>query len=506
MAAPSENFVHPEFLVETEWAAAHLEQPDLRILDCTVHLAFNPVTMYEISSGREDFERRHIPGAQFVDVLTELSDASHPVLLMAPSAAQFASVMTTCGIGDGTRIVLYSAQNTYWATRVWWLLRMFGFDAAAVLNGGLQKWRREARPIETGPARPRPPARFIVRAQRPLMAKKEEVLAAIGDSAVCTINALPEDQHHFTSGIHYGRPGHIKGSVSLPADDLLDPVTNEFLPARELRRRFDRVGAFRERVITYCGGGAAASADAMALMMLGHPDVKLYDGSLLEWATDPSLPMEVDPVRITSDQAVIAIENRRLLDELREALAQQAAISEILQIINSSPGNLTPVFEAMLGKALRLCEAAFGLLIIWDGEQFHRVAFRGVPAELIEAMRQPLKPVPGGFADRLVCGERGHYRDRFAGGWGPAHRTRGAAAGTLRRPKLRRGRATQRRGAPRWDRHLPARGAAVFGQRDRAVAELRGASCHRDRERATYYGNARSTRATDRDRRGVAGY
>jgi thiosulfate/3-mercaptopyruvate sulfurtransferase len=141
------------------------------------------------------------------------------------------------------------------------------------------------------------------------MAKKEEVLAAIGDRAVCIINALPEDQHHFTSGIHYGPPGHIKGSVSLPSDDLLDPATNEFLPAGELRARFDRVGAFNERVITYCGGGAAASADAMALVMLGHPDVKLYDGSLLEWATDPSSPMEVDPVRTSSDQAVIAIEN-----------------------------------------------------------------------------------------------------------------------------------------------------------------------------------------------------
>jgi thiosulfate/3-mercaptopyruvate sulfurtransferase len=323
MAVTSENFVHPEFLVETEWLAAHLGQSDLRILDCTVHIAFNPVTMFEIGSGGQDFERGHIPGAQFVDVLTELSDTSHPVPLMAPGAGKFASVMSAHGIGNGTRVVLYSAQNVYWATRVWWLLRMFGFDDAAVLNGGLQKWRREARPIETGPARPRPPARFMVGEQRPLMVGKEAVLAAIGDGAVCTINALPADQHQFTSGIHYGRPGHIKGSVSLPADDLLDPETNEFLPAGELRQRFDRVGAFKERVITYCGGGAAASADAMALVMLGHPDVKLYDGSLLEWATDPGSPMEVDPVPITSDQAVIAIENRRLLDELREALASR---------------------------------------------------------------------------------------------------------------------------------------------------------------------------------------
>src|SRR6202022_3668380 len=111
----------------------------------------------------------------------ELSDISHPVPLMAPGAGQFASVMTAHGIGNGTRVVLYSAQNAYWATRVWWLFRMFGFDDAAVLNGGLKKRRGETRPIETGPARPPPPARFVVGKQHPLIASKEEVLAAIGD-------------------------------------------------------------------------------------------------------------------------------------------------------------------------------------------------------------------------------------------------------------------------------------------------------------------------------------
>src|SRR6516225_4296094 len=407
MAATSEDFVHPEFLVETEWLAAHLGQSDLRILDCTVRIAFNPVTMFEISSGGAEFERGHIPGGQCVDVLTELSDTSHPVPLMAPGAAQFASVMSAHGITDDTRVVLYSGQNVYWATRVWWLFRVFGFAGAAVLNGGLQKWRREARPIETGPARPQPPADFIVREQTPLIATKAEVLAAIGDGAVCTINALPEDQHWFTSGVHFGRPGHITGSINLPSEDLLDPETNEFLPARELRRRFDRVGAFTERVITYCGGGIAASADAMALVMLGRPDVKLYDGSLLEWATDPSLPMELDPVPIASDQAVLGIENRRLLDELREALAQQAAMSEILQIINRSGGDLAPVFDAILEKAHTLCGAAYGVLLVRDGEEFRLAAAHGEP-RFVEAARQvgPMRPPEGSPVARLMAGER----------------------------------------------------------------------------------------------------
>jgi thiosulfate/3-mercaptopyruvate sulfurtransferase len=146
--------------------------------------------------------------------------------------------------------------------------------------------------VETGPAKPRPPARFVVREQRPLMADKEEVLQAVGDGAVCTLNALLPEQHSGTGGNSYGRLGHIKGSVNLPAAHLLDPATNAFLPAAELRRRFEAVGGFGKQAITYCSGGIAASADAFALVLLGHPDVKLYDASLSEWAIDPPLPME----------------------------------------------------------------------------------------------------------------------------------------------------------------------------------------------------------------------
>lgn len=161
-----------------------------------------------------------------------------------------------------------------------------------MLDGGWQKWAREGRAVETGPARPRPPGNIVVREQRPLMVGKEAVLAAIGDGAVCTVNALAPEQHSGAGGNSYGRPGRIRGSVNLPAAHLIDPATNEFLPAGELRRRFEAVGAFDKEVITYCGGGIAASADALALVMLGHPAVRLYDASMSEWANDPALPME----------------------------------------------------------------------------------------------------------------------------------------------------------------------------------------------------------------------
>ena len=113
---------------------------------------------------------------------------------------------------------------------------------------------------------------------------------------MCTLNALLPQQHTGTGGNSYGRPGRIAGSVNLPAAHLLDPATNTFLPADELRARFAAVGALDKPVITYCGGGIAASADALALVMLGHADVKLYDASLSEWAIDPALPMETGPM------------------------------------------------------------------------------------------------------------------------------------------------------------------------------------------------------------------
>jgi thiosulfate/3-mercaptopyruvate sulfurtransferase len=290
MADP--GFIHPEFLIDTETLARELNNPNLRLFDCTTNLIPDPKTTYQAVPARADFEKGHIPGAQFIDLQADLSDGNQRLRFMLPSAEAFAAAMSRFGVSNGTRVVLYSTANPWWATRVWWLLRVFGFDNAAVLDGGWQKWVREGRPVETGPVKPRPPGHFVVRELRPLMVGKDEVLRAIGDGGVCTLNALAAEQHAGSGGNSYGRPGRIKGSVNLPAAHLLDPATNEFLPPAELRRRFEAIGAFDKEVITYCGGGIAASADALALVMLGHSNVRLYDASMSEWAIDPSLPME----------------------------------------------------------------------------------------------------------------------------------------------------------------------------------------------------------------------
>jgi thiosulfate/3-mercaptopyruvate sulfurtransferase len=292
MNSTAEGFVHPEFLIETDDLERRLGDPDLRILDCTTHLIPDPKITYQVVPGRADFEKGHIPGAQFVDLQADLSDNSHRFRFMKPSAEAFAAAMGRFGIGERSRVVIYSTTTPQWATRVWWLLHVFGFDNASVLNGGFQKWSREGRPVEGGPARLRGTTQFVVREERPLMVGKDEVRRALGDGAICTLNALSPEQHAGSGGNSYGRLGRIPGSVNLPAAHLIDPATGAFLPADELRRRFDAVGALDKEVITYCGGGIAASADAFALVMLGHDRVKLYDASMSEWATDPGLPME----------------------------------------------------------------------------------------------------------------------------------------------------------------------------------------------------------------------
>ena len=296
MSTATEGFVHPEYLIETEELAARLGDPDLVVLDSTTHLIPDPKITYTVKPGREDFETGHIPGAQFVDLQADLSDNTGrygKLRFMLPSAAAFAAAMGRFGVGDDSRVVLYSTTAPQWAARVWWMLRNYGFDNAAVLNGGFQKWRRESRPVETGPAKPRPSAKFTVREDRKLMVGKEAVREAIGDAGVCTINALSREQHTGAGGNVYGRVGRIAKSANVPAASLLDPQSGTLLPASALRAKFDAVGAFEKpRAITYCGGGIAASTDALALVMLGHPDVKLYDASMSEWSNDDTLPME----------------------------------------------------------------------------------------------------------------------------------------------------------------------------------------------------------------------
>jgi thiosulfate/3-mercaptopyruvate sulfurtransferase len=290
------TFAHPQYLVETDWLETHLTDPDVRVLDCTVFFDTDEHGFY-LAHGRDAWAQGHIPGSGFADLMSDLSDLGSPLAFMMPSATQFAEAMSRYGVGDGTRVVLYEANRdrwaNMWAARLWWMLRAFGFDQAAILNGGWHKWTMEGRPVSTALCA-YPPARFTARPRPELIADKREVLAAIGDSDTCLINALTVEDHAGTTA-YYGRPGRIPSSVNVPTVTLVDPVTHAYLPAEQLRAKFASVGALnRGRVITYCGGAIAACSDAFVLTLLGVPKVAVYDGSLLEWASDPTLPMATD--------------------------------------------------------------------------------------------------------------------------------------------------------------------------------------------------------------------
>lgn len=283
---------YPRFLVSTDWLSAHLDDPKVRILDPSTLLPPRPdFSAYDVVPAREDFEKGHIPGAVFVDIDHEVSTPDPKLHFMLPDAKTFADAMSRYGVSDDSFVVTYSTTSHWWATRLWWMLRVFGHERAAVLDGGFQKWQAEGRAAETGPA-PMPTAgKFSVREPNlHMVATRDDVLAAVNAAEICTINALRPEQHAGTGGVNYGRRGHITGSISIPALHHVND-DNTFKGEDELRAMFAE--AMRKpEVITYCGGGIAATSVALALEMLGYNNVKVYDASLTEWAADPELPME----------------------------------------------------------------------------------------------------------------------------------------------------------------------------------------------------------------------
>ena len=283
---------YPDFLVSTEWLARHLDDPAVRVLDPSTLLLPKPdYSMYDAVPARDTFEKGHVPGAAFVDIGKELSTPDPRLRFMLPDAQTFAAAMAGLGVSDDSCVIAYSTVGHWWATRLWWMLKVFGHERVAVLDGGFQKWKSENRPVETGAATARAPGSYTPRPpNREMVASREDVLAAIGADEVCNINALRPEQHAGTGGVTYGRRGHIAGSINIPAAAQAN-ADNTFKNIEALREMF-APAMQKPKVIAYCGGGIAATSTAMALAMLGHNNVKVYDASLTEWAADAELPME----------------------------------------------------------------------------------------------------------------------------------------------------------------------------------------------------------------------
>ncbi|MXZ45462.1 MAG: sulfurtransferase [Chloroflexi bacterium] len=289
-------FAHPEFLVSTDWLAEHLADDDVRVFESTVFLRRDD-SGFRVEPGRGEYESGHIPGAGFLDLQGDFSDNDHALRFMMPSAEAFAEAAGRHGISETSRLVLYDRAGSSWAARLWWMFRSMGCERVAVLDGGWRRWADEGRAVSTDEATYEPTT-FTPTADPARFADLAEVRAFIeaGDGrGSCLINALSREQHAGADGGGaYGRPGHIPGAVNVPAMELTDPDTGLYLPAEELAAAFEQAGADRaQRVVTYCGGGIAASNDAFVLSLLGYEDVAVYDASMSEYAADPSLPLEV---------------------------------------------------------------------------------------------------------------------------------------------------------------------------------------------------------------------
>ncbi len=283
---------HSASLISTEDLARQLGAPALRVFDCTTYLRPRPEGGYNAESGRANYDKGHIPGAAFLDLGADFSDPTSPLRFTLPSLEALTRAFAAKGIGHGTFVVLYSHATPNWATRFWWMLRAIGFDDAAILDGGLDKWKAENRPLSTEAAI-HPPATLTLRARAGLFVDKSAIRSAIGKSDTLTLNALSHDQHKGSGGVTYGRAGRIAGSSCVPAASLIG-ADKTLKPIAELRAAFDGVGAAPDRkVLVYCGGGIAATLDAFVLTaLLGHTNVAVYDNSMQEWSNDSSLPME----------------------------------------------------------------------------------------------------------------------------------------------------------------------------------------------------------------------
>ncbi len=272
-------------LVGTDWLADHLGDPDLRVMDATFYMPA------EVRDASALFLDAHIPGARFFD-LELVADQETSLPHMVPTAGRFERLVAALGISDGDRVVFYDQKGLFSAARGWWLMRLFGHERAAVLDGGLPKWRAEGREVEAGSGAAAVPGSFHATLRSARLRGLGDMLdnSATGGELVLDARA----SGRFTGAAPEPRPGlpsgHMPGAASLPATELLRP-DQTMLPPDALRARFAQAGADGVRpVVTSCGTGVTAAILTLGLAVAGLPEGALYDGSWTEWASRPETP------------------------------------------------------------------------------------------------------------------------------------------------------------------------------------------------------------------------
>jgi thiosulfate/3-mercaptopyruvate sulfurtransferase len=277
-------------LVSTDWLAAHIADPHVRVIDASFKMPG------VLPLPKDDYLAAHIPGAVFFDV-DAVSDHSSPLPHMFPSAEQFGRDVGGLGISNADTVVIYDAGGWVAAPRAWWMFLSFGHANVRVLNGGLKKWIAEGRKVEKGEATPKPStfrATFDARRIRSM----QQLIENLAGRAEQVIDARANERYQGKvaeprAGL---RSGHIPGSLSLPYNNLIDAGTGTMKSLDDLRTAFLGAGLKLDApIVTSCGSGVSAAVLTLALYRLGVENPALYDGSWTEWGAAEGPPVATGP-------------------------------------------------------------------------------------------------------------------------------------------------------------------------------------------------------------------
>jgi len=281
---PSRNFI------STFELSAELGEPDLGVIDASWHLP---------AAGRigaAEFLQGHIPGAVFFDIDT-IADVEQGLPHMLPKPGPLAEAMSALGLGDGMRFVVYDVLGLYAAARVWWTLRAYRVEEVRILDGGLPKWVKEARPLEFGAARARPPRLFTPRLDESFVASLAEVREALATGSAQVVDARPAERFRGeTPEPRAGlKSGHMPGALNLPFSEIVEHgrlKAPEALKAAFAEHKVD----LAKPIITTCGSGVTAAILALAVEEAGGKVEGLYDGSWAEWGSREDCQVTAGPM------------------------------------------------------------------------------------------------------------------------------------------------------------------------------------------------------------------
>lgn len=282
------TYKNPDALVSVDWLAAHLDAPDVRVIDASSYLPT------ENRDADAEYAEGHIPGAVRFNI-DKICDPDSSLPHMLPSPELFSSRVRKLGLGDGIRVIAYDQKgHSNGAARAWWMFRVFGHADVALLDGGLPAWKAAGHRLEDVAPDPRP-RHFTARFDSTLVRNYDQIRANIDSGRFQTVDARSAGRFDGTAPEPRKelRSGHIPGSLSLPYDRLIDPTTQKMLPADKLAEVLDGAGIDRSgKIACTCGSGVTACVPALALYLLGRKDVSIYDGSWTEWAGRADSPIE----------------------------------------------------------------------------------------------------------------------------------------------------------------------------------------------------------------------